>query len=162
GPAVGEHLHVRAAEIDHRLDREEHAGAQHDAFARPADVHDVGLVVEQAADTVAAEVAHDAHVLALDIALDGGADGGGGRARPDHRNAAHHRLVGDLDQPFGAARDRTHGIHPAGVAVPAVEDEGDVDVDDVALLERLLARNTVADHVIDRGAGGFAIAAIHQ
>src|SRR6266436_607449 len=56
----------------------------------------------------------------------------------------------------------TTGVHPAGVAVPAVEDEGDVDVDDVALLERLLARNAVADHVIDRGAGRLAVAAIHQ
>ena len=28
GPAVGQHLHVRPAEIDHRLDREEHAGAR--------------------------------------------------------------------------------------------------------------------------------------
>ncbi len=106
GPAVGQHLHVRAAEIDHRLDREEHAGPQHDAFARPADVHDVGLVVEQAAEAVAAEVAHHAHVLGLDIGLDGGADVAGGRARPDRRDAAHHRLVGDLDQPLGAARDR--------------------------------------------------------
>src|SRR5262245_65394596 len=44
GPAVGKHLHVRAAEIDHRLDREEHAGAQHHAFAWAADMYDVGLV----------------------------------------------------------------------------------------------------------------------
>src|SRR5262245_33060107 len=60
GPAVGEHLHVRAAEIDHRLDREEHAWAQHDAFAGPANMHDVGLVVKQAAEPMAAEVAHHA------------------------------------------------------------------------------------------------------
>jgi hypothetical protein len=46
--------------------------------------------------------------------------------------------------------------------VPAVEDNGHVDIDDVAVLERLLARDAVADHVIDRGAGRFAIAAIHQ
>src|SRR5262249_62349306 len=135
---------------------------QRAALARPPDVHDVGLVVEQAADAVAAEVAYHAHVLGLDVALDGGADVASGRAWPDHRNAAHHRLVGDLDQAFGAAWDRAHGVHPTGIAVPPVEDEGDVDVDDVALLERLLARNAWADHVIARLAGRFAIAAIHQ
>ena len=46
--------------------------------------------------------------------------------------------------------------------MPAVEDEGDVDVDDVAFLQRLFAGNAVADHVIDRGAGRFLVAAIHQ
>ena len=64
------HLHVRAAEIDHRLDREEHARLEHDAFAGPADMHDVRLVVEQAAEPVAAEIAHHAHVLRFDIGLD--------------------------------------------------------------------------------------------
>src|SRR5262249_53996578 len=146
----------------HRLDGEEHAGTQHDALARPADVHDVRLVMEQAADAVAAEVAHYAHVLGFDIGLDGGADIAGGRTRVDHGNAAHHRFVGHLDQALGAAWDRTHGEHAAGVAVPAVEDEGDVDIDDVALLERLLARDAVAHYVIDGGAGGLAIAAIHE
>ena len=30
-----------------------------------------------------------------------------------HRDAAHHRLVGDLDQAFGAARNRAHRVHAA-------------------------------------------------
>jgi len=150
------------AEIDHGLDGKEHAGPQHDTFARPPDMDDVRLVVKQVAEPMPAEIPHHAHVLALDIALDGGPDVAGGRARPDHRDAAHHRLVGDLDQAFGPARDRAHREHAAGIAVPAVEDQGDVDIDDIAVLERLLARDAVTDHVIDRGAGRFAIAAIHQ
>ena len=104
-PAVGQHLHMRAAEIDHRLDGEQHAGLEHHAFAGPADMDDVGLVVEQPAEAVAAEVAHHAHVLAFDEGLDGGADVAGGGARPDHRDAPHHGVVGDLDQPLGAARE---------------------------------------------------------
>src|SRR3954468_5003442 len=80
GPAVGEHLHVRTAEIDHRLDGEEHAGLEHDALASAADMDDVGLVVEQPAKAMAAEIAHHAHVLRLDIGLDGGADVAGGGA----------------------------------------------------------------------------------
>ena len=85
-----------------------------------------------------------------------------GCARPNDRDATHHGFVGDLDQAFGAARDRPYGVHAARIAVPAVEDQGHVDIDDVAVLERLLARDAVADHVIDRGAGRFSVAAIHQ
>jgi hypothetical protein len=75
---------------------------------------------------------------------------------------AHHGLIGDLDQPLGLAGDRADHIHAAGIAVPAVDDEGDVDIDDVAFLQRAVARHAVADHVIDRGAGRVAVAAIHQ
>ena len=56
-----------AAEIDHRLDGEEHAGLEHDAFAGPADMHDIRLVVEQPAEAMAAEIAHHAHVLGFDV-----------------------------------------------------------------------------------------------
>ena len=125
-------------------------------------MHDVGLVVKQASEAVTAEVAHHAHVLRLDIGLDGGADVAGGGAGPDRRDAAHHGLVGDLDQPLGAARYVADRVHAAGIAVPAIEDQGDVDIDDVALLERLVARDAVADDVIDRGAGRLAVAAVHQ
>src|SRR5664280_3511520 len=113
---------MRAAYIDHRLHGEEHPGLEHDAFARAPDMDDVGLVVEQAAEAVAAEVAHHAHVLGFHVALDRGADVAGGRAGMDGGDAAHHRLMRHLDQPFGAARNFADGIHAAGIAVPAVED----------------------------------------
>src|SRR5579859_31439 len=78
GPAIGEDFYVRLAEIDHRLDGEEHAGLERHALAGPADMDDVGLVVEQASEPMAAEVAHHAHALRLDKALDGMADVAGG------------------------------------------------------------------------------------
>ena len=118
--------------------------------------------MEQPAEAVAAEIAHHAHVLRLDKGLDRRADIAGGAAGLDRGDAAHHRVVGDFDQPLGAARDFADRIHAAGIAVPAVEDQRDVDIDDVAFAQRLLVRNAVADDVIDRGAGGFAVAAIHQ
>jgi hypothetical protein len=62
---------------------------------------------------------------------------------------AHQRLVGDLDQPLGAARDVAHGVHAAGVAVPTVDDERHVDVDDIAFFEGLGVGNAVADHMVD-------------
>ena len=54
-------------------------------------MHDVGLVfVEQPPDPVAAEVAHHAHVLRLDVGLDGGADAPVVHAR---RTAAMPRII---------------------------------------------------------------------
>ena len=153
---------MRLAEIDHRLDGEEHAGFQRHAFAGAADMDDVRLVVEHAPEAMAAEIAHHAHALRLDKTLDGVADVAGGGAGFHRGNAAHHRLIGHLDQPLGLARDCAQRIHPAGIAVPALDDEGDVDIDDVALLQHPVPRHAVADHVIDRGAGRIAVAAIHQ
>ncbi len=75
-------------------------------------------------------------------------------------DAAQHRLVGDVDQPLRLHADLADAVHPAGIAVPAVEDGGDVDVDDVAVLQPLVARNAVADDVIDRGADRLREAAI--
>src|SRR5207253_4542804 len=123
---------MRLAEIDHRLDGEEHAGLQHHAFAGPADMDDVRLVVEHATQPVAAEIAHHAHALRLDKTLDGVADIAGGGAGLHGSDAAHHGFIGHFDQPLGLARDRADHIHAAGIAVPAVDDEGDVDIDDVA------------------------------
>src|SRR5258708_35235492 len=95
---------------------------------------DVGLVMEHAAETMAAEIAHHAHALRLDKTLNGVPDVASGGAGFDGGNAAHHRLIGYFDEPFGLAGDRAHRIHPAGIAIPALADEGDVEVDDAAVL----------------------------
>ena len=90
------------------------------------------------------------------------ADVAGGGAGLDRGDAAHHALIGDLDQPLGAARNLADRIHAAGIAMPAVEDQRHVDIDDVAFAQRLVRRDAVADHMVDRGAGRLAVAAIHQ
>ena len=75
-------------------------------------------------------------------------------------DAAHQAFVGDLDQPLGGALQLAGRVHAAGIAMPAVEDEGHVDVDDVAFAQRLLVRDAVADDVVDGGAARLAVAAI--
>ena len=74
GPAVVEHLHVGAADVDHRLDGEEHAGLELGAGAGAAGVDHFGAVVEQPAEAVAAEIADDAVAVGLGVALDGVGD----------------------------------------------------------------------------------------
>ncbi len=72
----------------------------------------------------------------------------------------HQRVMRDLDQAFGFAAEFARDIHPAVVAVPAVQDDGHVDVQDVAVLQRARAGNAVADDVVDADAGCVLIPAI--
>src|SRR3954470_8297533 len=73
-PAVVEQLYVGAADVDHRLDGEDHAGLELGARAGAAGVDHFWAVVEQAADAVAAEIADDAVALTFGVALDGVGD----------------------------------------------------------------------------------------
>src|SRR3546814_4208681 len=75
------------------------------------------------------------------------------RAGLHHLDAAHHGFVGHLDQAAGDDLRLADEEHAAGVAVPTVDDDGDVDVDDVAVVETLvIAGNAEADDVVHRGA----------
>jgi hypothetical protein len=67
--------------------------------------------------------------------------------RAPGRTAATH-----FQKAFGGALDLADRIHAAGIAMPAVENECHVDVDDVAVAQRLGVGNAVADDVVDRGA----------
>ena len=120
----------------------------------------VRRLVEGAADAVAAEIAHHRAALRLRKGLDGMADIADAPAGADRGDAAHQALVGDLDQPLGGALQLADRVHAAGIAMPAIDDEGHVDVDDVALAQRLLVGNAVADDVVDGGAARLAVAAI--
>ena len=133
GPAVGKHLHLVAAGVDHGLDGEEHALAQGQPGAGLAVMQDARRVVEHPADAVAAEIAHHRKPVVFGVALDGVAEVAQGRPRADDRDAAHHRLVGDIDETLRLHPDLVaEGEHAAGIAVPALQDHGDVDVQDVA------------------------------
>ena len=88
------------------------------------------------------------------------ADVAGGVTGLDRRNTADERLVRDLDQPFGPRLDRTDCVHAAGITVPAIDDQRDVDVDDVAIAQRLRPGNAMANDVIDRRADRLGVAAI--
>ena len=78
----------------------------------------------------------------------------------DGGDAAHQRVIGDLEQPLGGARDLADRIHAARIAMPAVDDQRHVDIEDIALFQRTRAGNAVADHVVERGADRLGKAAI--
>ena len=58
--------------------------------------------------------------------------------------------------------DLADAEHAAGVAMPAVDDDCDIDVDDVAVLQPLVAGYAVADDMVDGGADRLRKAAVVQ
>ena len=68
--------------------------------------------------------------------------------------------MGHLDQPFCLAAERAGHIHAAGIAEPAIKNDGHVDIQDIAVFQPLVARNPVAHHMVDRNARGMLIATI--
>ena len=84
----------------------------------------------------------------------------GARARLDGRNAAHQAFMRHFHQALGSTFYLADRIHAAGIAVPAVKDVGDIDIDDVTIAQRLGIRYAVADHMVDGGADRARIAAI--
>ena len=81
------------------------------------------------------------------------ADVAEGRAGADAADTAPHGFVGDVHQALGEDAGLTNEEGAVGVAVPAVFDDGDVNVDDVAVFQGLVGRDAVADDVVDGDAG---------
>ncbi len=101
-------------------------------------MQNIGLVVEKPAHPMAYEVAHNAHALLFGIGLDGRADVAGRVAGSGGGDARSRLALGHFDQPLGLARNFDDRIHPARVPVPAVDDQRQVDVENVALAQRPL------------------------
>ena len=77
---------------------------------------------------MAAEVTYDGIALRLDEALDGLADVAHGDAGPHHLDAFPHCRIGYVDQPLRLHADLADAIHAAGITVPAIENDGYVDI----------------------------------
>src|SRR5262249_41742668 len=122
-PAVAQDLHMRPAEIDHRLDREDHARLEQDALGGPPVMQDVGAIVKSPPKPVTAEVADHRAALGFGIGLDGMADIAGMGAALDRRNPPLETFIGDFHEPLGLSAHFACPVHPARVSVPAIEDK---------------------------------------
>ena len=119
-------------------------------------------VVECGADSVAGEVTN--HVVAepICVRLDDAADDRQGASRLDGLDRAHGGFVGALDeQPvlLGHVPRQERGV---GVAVDTVDEGGDVDVDDVAVLDHGRVGDAVANDLVQRGAAGLRVTLVAQ
>ena len=157
GPAVVEQLHFGTSDIDHWFDGEEHAGLKLRAGPGPTCMDHFRAIVEQSAKSMAAEVANNAVAVPFRMALDRMGNISQAVAGLCLFKPQHQAFIGDLDQLLGLKRYVADSIHAACVAMPTVQNGGHVDVDDVAILERLVTRNTVADDMVDRSAAALGI-----
>jgi len=112
----------------------------------------LGLLVELAADAVAAELAHHGKPALLGVRLDRRADVAQPRPGTHLADAEPHAFESHVDQAPRLDARLADIEHPAAVAVEAVLDHGDIEVQDVAGLEDPLTGYAVADLVVDRGA----------
>ena len=123
-------------------------------------VLDLGRFVKLSANPVAHKVADDAAALALDVLLDGGPDVS--EASPvanlgDANIERPSRHFDDVPSFWARGADVKRG---AGVAVKTIEDVGDIDVDDVAALERSPVGDSVAHDLVDARANALWIALV--
>ena len=156
-PAVGQFFDVRLAGIDHRFNREDHALFELEAGARFTVMEHLGIFVEVLADAMATEFPNHGVAVFLRVRLDGMADIAERRAGSDCIDTFPEALKGDVAETLGQGRNLANGKHPARVAIPAILNHRDVQIDDIALFELLVAGNAMADLVIDRGADRFGV-----
>lgn len=150
------------ADIQHRFDRENHAGFYYGAFAGFSEVHDMWVFVKVLAYAVAAEFSDHRIAIGFSVFLNGVANVAQCRAGFDLLNTQEHRFTGDFYQSFGVRGDVSDAKHFASVAMITVLDDGDVDIDDVAVFQLLFAGDAVANLLVDRGAYRFREAAVIQ
>src|SRR5215470_13386430 len=162
GPAIGQQPHVTLTGIDHRLDGEGHAGPKLEPCAGFAVVQHLRVLVIDTADAMATVLAHYRVVVLLDEGLNGVTDVAEMRTGTHGIDAAPHGSKTGLGEPLRMGRRLADEVHAARVAVEAITDHGDIDIDDVARLQTLVVRDAVAHHVIDRSADGLRKPAVIQ
>mmetsp|Transcript_82607 Transcript_82607/g.221499 ORF Transcript_82607/g.221499 Transcript_82607/m.221499 type:complete len:267 (+) Transcript_82607:310-1110(+) len=139
--------------VDHGLDGEDVAGGHDAVVVAVLVVQDVGVVVEDLAHAVAAEVLGRGEPLLGDDVLDDAADLRVGHARLADGDGGLPGLVRGLDQVLARRVHLPHAEHLAAVAVVAVVEDRHVDVDHVAVQQqRGGGGDAVADDLVDAGA----------
>ena len=156
-PAVAQLFNVALARIDHGLNGEGHAFFKFFARAGFAVVQHLGLFVEYLANAMPTKLAHHRKPMPLGKLLNRMANVTQPHAGFDFHNAVPHGVKGQGAQAFGSNRCVAHLKHAAGVAMPAVFNHGDVDVDNITLFKSLVVRYAVAHLMVNRRANRFGI-----
>jgi len=154
-PTVAQLFYVLATGVHHGFDGEGHSREHLGARSAPAIMEYLGFFVEAAADAVTAVLPYHGVAVGFHVALDGFTNIAKMGAGAYHVDTLPHGLVGNVTQSFSKHRRLPDTEHLAGIAMIAVFDDGDVDIDDVSLLQFLLTRDAVAHLVIYRGTDGF-------
>lgn len=157
-PTVLEVHDVTATGVDHRFDRENHAGFENGRFTLQGEVADMRFAVKDLADAVTAVLLNDRKPHFLAIVVTGDADVVETVAGLDGFDPGPHAFERSVHEALAGDGGLADNKHARVVAEVAVFHDGDVDVDDVTVFKFLrFARNPVAYDVIDGDAGGRRI-----
>ena len=161
-PTVAESLGTRAADVEHRFDREHVTDFNERATFVVAEVVDCRFFVEAATDAVTAVVFDNAEAVFVGDVLDGAADIVPVCASfASSADAFFHAELGGVHKFAGDVRDLADAEHGGRVAVVAGDNRRDVDVHDVAILEDgVRVRDAVTDNFVEADAGVTRVAVV--
>ena len=154
GPLVCQGAQFAAAGVDHGFDGKDHASFQFHASAGFAVVQHLRVLVEFLAHAVPTIFAYNGKTLFFSVLLNGMAHITQGGAGFDLINTQPHAFISGFSQAAGQDAGLTHVVHTAGVTKPAVLNDGDVHIQNVAIFQHFIAGNAVTDNVVDGGANG--------
>jgi hypothetical protein len=161
-PAVRPDVVIDLAQGEHGLDGERHPRFHDHVAVRVVIVRHDQPGVERPADPVPGEVPHYPVPEPLGVRLDHPADGVQRAARRHRADAAHHRLVRALDQQPRLLVHVAGQEGRIGVPVHAADVRGDVDVDDVTVVDQRVVGDPVADHLVERGTQRLRVTAVAE
>ena len=149
GPAVRQLTYGCLPGIDHGLDGEGHSLFELQARPGLAIVKYLGILMELAADSMAAKFAYYGITVFFGMRLNRSANVAQAGAGSDIRNPYPHALICDIAQASGLDAGLAHEIHPARIPVEAVLDHRDVDVQHIGRLQDAISRNSMANLMVD-------------
>ena len=121
--------------IDHGFDGKGHAFVQHNTCAWSTIVKDLRVVVKYFRNTVAAKLPHHAEVVALCVTLNGIAYISQPGAWSNLFDAPVHAFLSNFAKSFRHHRRFSGEEHFAGVPMVAVLDDGNVNIDGIAIFK---------------------------
>ncbi len=147
---------VAAARIDHRLDGKAHAGEQSiDATLTIWEVGDRRIEVELATESVTDVLPNDRKTSAMCFSDDNFANRADAATRRQCFDCQVHAIERALRHPAPLLVHAPNEKCLALIAMPAIDDGGDIDVDDVAIVQHIAIGDAVANHIIDTGAAAL-------
>lgn len=162
GPIVlGVKFRESSTGVNHRLDGETHSGKQSFLTALAVgNVRDVGILMKSSTETVSDVLANDRESPLIGFFND---------VIPDHTHRTTRFQSGDraMHSIECALADRASFFANGPnqecfglIAMPTVDNTGDVDIDDIAILQDIVAGDAMADDIIDARAATAGVSQI--
>ena len=150
------------ARIDHGFNGEGHTFLEFQIVARVITriVQNLRVFVKTQANTVTAVLLDHRIMIGVSVFGDNGANITQAGARFDQPDGLIEAFLRDATQALGVFRHLANVKHAVSVPMPAIFDDRDVNIQNIAIFQGFVAGDAVADHLVDGGADGFRKAVV--